>query len=178
MKLSILICTLESRRKWLARLFKRLEPQRCGDVEILTDKDNGEVSIGVKRNRLLEQATGDYICFVDDDDLVATDFVQRILEAVKTEPDCVGMEGIITFDGRKPRKFIHSLRYKSWYEKDGIYYRNPNHLSPVKRSLALQVRFPDKNNGEDHDYSQRLLPLLATEVYLENPIYFYEFRSK
>ena len=177
-KLSILIPTIEGREKWLTRILERLEPQRTGDVEILVNKDGRQKSIGEKRNELLEQSESDYVAFVDDDDLVSLDYVSRIVSAVETRPDCVGMEGIITFDGKRPQKFIHSLRYTSWYEKDGVFYRNPNHLSPVKRELALQVKFPYINNGEDHDYSKRLLPLLKTEVYLDNPIYFYEFRSR
>jgi glycosyltransferase involved in cell wall biosynthesis len=175
--LSILICTMPRRNTFFQRLMASLKPQLNDDVELKAVSDDGKMSIGEKRNTLLDAATGEYIAFIDDDDLVSNDYVQRILEAVKTKPDCVGMEGIITFDGQGARKFVHSLRYREWFEKDGIYYRNPNHLSPVKREHAIKVKFPDINMGEDHDYSKRLLPLLSTEVYLDNPIYFYECRS-
>lgn len=177
-KLSVLICSLESRKRFLDRLLERINPQTNNDqVEIIIDVDKGERTIGKKRNDLLHKAKGSYISFVDDDDLVAPDYVKRIIEATRTDPDCVGMEGIITFDGRNPKKFIHSLRYREWFEKKGIYYRNPNHLSPVKRELALQVMFPEINMGEDQDYSMRLLPFLKTEKYISGPIYFYEYIS-
>ncbi|NJL70647.1 MAG: glycosyltransferase family 2 protein [Candidatus Competibacteraceae bacterium] len=178
MKLSILICSLGSRHAMLARLLNRLNPQLNENVEVLVETDYGTMSIGEKRNRLLDKATGDYIAFIDDDDLVATDYVSRILDAVKTEPDCVGIEGRMTTDGADPRTFIHSFRYKTWYEQNGIYYRNPNHLNPVKREIALKVRFPDKNHGEDRDYSMSLLPLLTTEVYLEGTTYEYLYITK
>jgi glycosyltransferase involved in cell wall biosynthesis len=181
-KLSILICSLADRKDLLNRLLDILTGNHRGDiihhplgnVEILVDTDGGEKSTGQKRNDLLEKARGDYVCFVDDDDLVPDYYVERILETIETSPDVVGINGIITFSGKNPRKFIHSIQYKSWFEKDGIYYRCPHHLNPVKRELALQTKFHTRRTyNEDFDYSLRLLPLLKTEVYIEDVMYYY-----
>lgn len=180
MRLSILICSLFKRRNYLQRILSIIDKQikDRNDVECLTNTDDGMKTVGFKRNQLLESAKGDYICFVDDDDLVADDYVSKILNALTTNPDCVGIEGIITVNGQNPKKFIHSLQYTDWYEKDGVYYRNPNHLSPVKRDFALQAKFPnDKSFGEDKDYSMRLLKYLKTEVYINGPIYFYQYNE-
>ena len=57
------------------------------------------------------------------------------------------------------------------------YFRNPNHLNPVKRELALNTKFPKLDRFEDKDYSARLLKLLNTEEYIEEPIYHYLFRK-
>lgn len=176
-KFSILICSLSSREDKLYRLMRVLEPQKNDDVEILIKKDNGEISIGKKRNILLEEATGDYVAFIDDDDLVAEDYVKKITEAIKSNPDCCGIQGIITFQGQDPRIFIHSLRHKEWFEQNNIYYRCPNHLNPVKRELALQVRFPEINFGEDKDYSTRLFPLLKEEVFINGVVYNYLYEK-
>lgn len=146
------------------------------EVEIICDLDKGEAHIGTKRNRLISKATGDYVAFVDDDDRVSPDYVSRILGATQTNPDCVGIEGIYTCEGRK-RKFCSSLKYKSWFENGDLLYRCPNHLNPVLRSIASKVPFPEKSWGEDMDYSLKLLPYLKTEVYLEGPIYFYDYNA-
>ena len=127
---------------------------------------------------LLEESQGEYVAFVDDDDLVSNDYVGFILRAIDREPDVVGLHGIITTNGKNAKPFIHSIKYKTWFENNGIYYRYPNHLNPVKRVLALQVKFPDKSHGEDRDYSDRLFPLLKTEVMIEDPIYFYLYVDK
>jgi len=178
MKLSILICSLNNRKTFLDRLLERLCSQvNANEVEVLLSIDDGEATIGTKRNSLVHMATGDYVSMVDDDDLVSENYVNLILDAIKTTPDCVGMQGIITTDGKSPRKFVHSLKYRSWYEKDGIYYRNPNHLNPIKREKVLSTPFLEINRGEDSDFSMRILPLLESEVFVEEPIYFYEFRS-
>ena len=44
-------------------------------------------------------------------------------------------------------------------EKNGVYYRTPNHLSPVKHLIADKVRFPHVNHGEDAAYSKAIYPL-------------------
>lgn len=173
-RFSILICSLNERQSQLVNLLQDLNKQKTDEVEILVNTDDRQKTTGTKRNELLLQAKGDYTAFVDDDDKVVEDYIPRILKAISSNPDCVGMEGLITFVSKGiTRKFIHSIRYKTWFEKDNIYYRCPNHLNPVKRELALKVGFPEITVGEDHEYSKNLLPLLATEEYLENPIYFY-----
>jgi len=185
MKLSILICTLKNRQDYAKRLRECLYPQVenvSDQVEVLWAEDEGQQSIGHKRNELLKRAKGDYIAFVDDDDLLSDDYVARILSALESEPDCVGMHLLHFNDGVLGGLTYHSLRYTSWHESRETtlgmmrYYRNPNHLNPVKRDLALQVMFPEISMGEDKDYSTRLLPLLKTEEYIVEPIYYYLFR--
>lgn len=179
MRLSILVCTLVSRKQLLEELLIRLSSQleARDNVEIVIKEDNGEMTIGDKRNLLLDEARGKYVAFVDDDDLVAPDYVDKVIKATLNEPDCCGIEGMVTFDGGVSKKFVHSIQYKNWYEHGGVYYRCPNHLSPVKTELARQVRFPGRSMGEDQDYSMRLLPLLKTEEYIEGILYYYRYRS-
>ena len=175
-KLSILICSLIKRDYLLQRLLNGLNPQVIpynDSVEILINSDTGEKTIGKKRNELILKATGDYICFVDDDDLVSNDYVQKVLSAISSRPDCCGIEGMITFDGSNPKKFVHSNKYKTWFESRGVYYRNPNHLNPVKREYATRVGFPEISRGEDRIYSERILPFLKTERYIIGTIYRY-----
>lgn len=182
--MSILICSLVERDSLLKGLLISLERQITDDVEILVEKDNGEITIGEKRNILLERATGDYVVFVDDDDRVSNDYISKILKALSNSPDCCAIEGEITrmkrvrqrgriVRERCTQKFIHSIQYDKWFKRDGIYYRCPNHLNPIRRELALQVKFLLKNTGEDIDFSLRLRPFLRVEEYISGSIYFY-----
>lgn len=182
--LSILICSLTSRSKYLERLNAAIQPQLNERVEVLIEIDDGKISIGDKRNILLSKASGKYISFVDDDDLVESIYVDKILEATGQNPDVVGIH-LLHFENDILRGLTyHSLKYTHWWNErnkenpDLInYYRNPNHINPVKKDLASQIKFPSVNREEDHDYSTRLLPLLKTEVYIEDPIYRYLVRS-
>lgn len=172
-KLSILTATLNSRAEIFKNLARVLRAQSNADVEMLANCDNGEKSIGQKRNELLESSKGDYVVFIDDDDMISPFYVFGILQAIQSKPDCCGLEGIITQRNIGPKKFVHSLKYEDWFEKDDIYYRCPNHLNPIKREIALDAKFPDKSWQEDKDFSERLKGKLKTEVYISGPIYYY-----
>jgi glycosyltransferase involved in cell wall biosynthesis len=172
-RLSILTATMHERNGIFRNLAKVLKAQSTPEVEMLAICDNGELSIGAKRNQLLEAAKGDYVCFVDDDDMISPFYIFGILTAIKDNPDCVGIEGIITSTGIGPKKFVHSLQYVDWFEKDDVYYRCPNHLNPIKREIALDAKFPETYFGEDKEFSQRLKGKLKTEVFIKGPIYFY-----
>lgn len=135
-------------------------------------------NIGTKRNKLLEKAKGEYVVFVDDDDHICYNYVQLILDACKEGSDCIGISGTMTTNGNNERQWHISKDYGSWHTKDNVYYRTPNHISPVKRELALQAGFPEISFGEDFEYSMRLIPLIKTETKVNGNIYWYRFISK
>lgn len=172
-KLSILICGLKDREAILMNLAKILKLQGDSRIEILANIDKGESSIGKKRNELLQSAKGEYVCFVDDDDMISPFYTSHILKAIENNPDCVGIKGVIVQKNHPPKYFIHSLKYKDWYEENGIYYRCPNHLNPIKKELAIQVGFPDSYYQEDRNFSLRIKNILTTETYIDDPIYYY-----
>lgn len=184
-KFSILIPSLNRRKKYLDRLMEIITPQLTDEVEVLFNIDDGEKSIGTKRNELIDKAKGDYIAFVDDDDIVEDCYVKEILKAIQQGPDVVGMHLLYKEDDILKGLTYHSLKYTHWWDEphnqlNGIrnYYRNPNHLNPVRREYALATKFPEINFAEDKDYSYRILKYLNTEVYIERPIYEYLYRSK
>lgn len=179
---SILICTLEERTQLFERIYNQLKTQidQLGlenEVEILYCRDNREYSVGFKRNLLEREAQGEYTCFVDDDDLVHNNYIKMIYDALQEKPDCVSLIGIITFDGHSPMPFIHSIDYDSYFARDGRYYRPPNHLNPIKRSIALEFKFPEINTGEDTDWAMRIAraKVLKKEAKINTPYYFYLF---
>jgi hypothetical protein len=179
MILSILIPTLPQRKEMLDSLLENLNKQLYyyqNDVEVIIDNGTGD-TIGKKRNLMLQLAKGDFVVFIDDDDDIAHDYLESIIGAIKENPnaDCIGMNGIITTDGVQQRKWSISIEHGSWHEKDGVYYRTPNHISPVKREIANMVGFTDKTMGEDYDYSMGILPLLKKETFINKELYHYKY---
>lgn len=179
-KLSILIPSLNERRKTLENLRSELENQvGKKNVEILHLSDDRQLSIGQKRGMLLIQSTGEYVAFVDDDDMVSSDYIQKVLAAVSSNPDCSSLTGQITFSDGYSRPFIHSLRYDSWVDdhEGKVYYRPPNHLNAIKRVHAIKVGFPPLNNGEDRVFSMGVKPMLKTEAWIDGVIYHYQCKK-
>lgn len=177
--LSILILTIPGREEKLARLMTILKHQITDDVEVVIEHDECVLSVGAKRNNALDNAKGRYICFMDDDDMVSPNYVKHVLNIIRnTDVDCCSLNGEITINNGVPQKFIHSLKYKTWYEegvgKNKVYYRNPNHLNVVKREIARRVRFDDISIGEDEDYSKRLLPYLTVQGEIDETLYYYD----
>ena len=182
---SILIPTLDERKAVFDNLYSSLVKQinECNlqeKIEIIVLCDNREKTIGAKRNELLHKSEAKYISYVDDDDTLHENYIQMIYKALLTEPDCVSLKGIITINGGDPRSFIHSIKYNSWYEQDSVYYRPPNHLNPILRSIAIQFTFPENNHGEDADWSMQIQrsQLLKKEAEIDVPYYFYLYTIK
>ena len=171
-RLSILICSITGRENSLHKLLSILKKQENNQVEILIEIDNKEITTGEKRNNLLEKAKGDYIVFIDDDDEVSDDYIEKILKALESNPDSCGIEGEIRRKEEKNR-FISAIEFNCWHYIGKTLCRSTNHLNPVKRELALKVKFPLNTHGEDEYYAMRLRSLINTEVKIEGPIYYY-----
>lgn len=177
MKLSILICTLESRRNQFDRLIRILQPQLTDEVEIKFLRDQKQKTIGYKRNQLLQAATGDYVAFIDDDDRISPNYVQLLLKGIETDPDCCSLIGQITFNGKGQQKFIHSIGYTSYFEQGRIYYRPPNHLNCIRASIAKQFIFDEINMYEDTHWAMAICNagVLKTEYKIEETLYYYDY---
>jgi glycosyltransferase involved in cell wall biosynthesis len=186
--LSILICTLNRRSGLLSRLAECLRPQINERVEVLVAADDGEITIGEKRNKLLEQATGKYVAFIDDDDMVSDKYIEYVLKAIDQNPDVIGIHLLMYYDSHLAGLTYHSLQYKEWSDRKSnvdqrltFYYRNPNHINPIKKDLIGDLRFPHQNMSEDDLFSQALQKKIVTadlkEVFIHEPIYYYLVRT-
>lgn len=180
MKLSILIPTIPAHDAPFKLLHESLLSQKRDDVEILVMKTpasiKGGPSTGVKRQRLLEQAQGDYIVFIDSDDVVPHYYVDEMLRACDSGADCFAINGTMTTDGAKEVQWFLSKDYKNEdviIDGKTVYLRRTNHITGVKRSIALKAGFPNKSNAEDKAYSDRLV--LMSEFKIEPPMYWYRY---
>lgn len=183
MKLSILIPTIKRHTRHFTNLLSELRSQilpHSEYIEIIVDAVEDD-TIGTKRNRLLETASGKYLLFIDSDDEISTNYISLIMEAIESDCDCASLKGIITFDGKNPEVFEHSLKYDEWKTNpEGYevrYERYQNHLNLCRSSIAKQFRYPEINHGEDHVWSKQVHEsgLLKTEHYIPDVIYFYKF---
>jgi len=185
-RLSILIPSTHDRQPLLDGLLLSLNKQITdlgveGSVEIITSIDNREATVGFKRNQLIHQAEGEYVVFIDSDDEVTYDYISEVLKATHLEPDVITFNGYMTHSGsnRENFKIAQGLPYITIKDANGKneYLRFPNHLCPVKKSVAIQIGYRDLKFAEDYDYALRLKnsDLIKTSAYIEKDLYHYKY---
>lgn len=180
-KLSIIIPCYNA-EPYIDELMKSLMPQKTDEVEVIVvddgskfpylpsfpgvklyRKENGGVSSA--RNLGLQKAHGEYISFVDADDILAPDYVQRIFKATESKPDTV------------------YLSWKSICGRHGKIISGPNdEFNPANRCVWNRVFHRDYIKGmkfdeempvaEDDDFLNRL-PKAKSKTYIDVPVYFY-----
>lgn len=178
MKLAILIATLPERADKLKRLLSILEPQvrkRMGEVFYSLHDAGRSMPTGRKRNQLISQTESEYFVFIDDDDVIPDYYVDEILAAIEFTPDVITFNGYMTTNGQDRRDW--TIRLGSEYtEKNGHYYRWPNHIVPMRREKVNGVSFPDVWVQEDYLWSKKIheLKLLKTEIHIDKEMYWYD----
>lgn len=178
-KWSIMVLTQTSRAKFLRRLLDVLDPQ----VEKFKDQVHVDVrmfdpslSLGDNREVMRQDSMGEYLCFIDDDDLVPQDYVATILPLLDGI-DYIGFPIKIFMDSVLERTAYHSLQYPGWTTKGGVHYRDISHLNPMRRDLALLCPM-EGGVAEDFRwaYAMRQTGMVRHEHYIDRPMYDYLFR--
>src|SRR5690606_1110898 len=127
---------------------------------ILSDpRPRGTCSTGEKRNDLMRQAKGEYIWFIDDDDWIEHDAMTEVIKGCESGADVICYNGYMTTNGHS--RVDWEIRLGHPYcatQRDGkeFYLRYPNHISPMRRELAMKARFPKTNHGEDYKFATQL----------------------
>ena len=143
------------------------------DKNISYERLNKKVSIGEKRNMLIEKARGEVIVQFDDDDYYAPNYISTMLAALATrDADLINLRGWFLYD-------IRSSFFGYWdlMEKEGPHYRcdqagvglimlnqqnnqdfKNNHLGygfsyAFKKKVWDSVKFPDVNWNEDGEFA-------------------------
>lgn len=184
MKLSILICTIAERKAQFDSLISELLKQDTqSQCEIISICDNKELTIGAKRQKLLDIAKGDFVVYIDDDDKVAPDYIEKICNAIQPGVDSIGfLQHCTSIYPNVTRTAIAHLsnRWNGWSDSVGGYQhvRTPYHKTPIKREIAHSIGFNSELRfGEDHDFSIRLKQSgkIQNEVFIPEIMYYYQY---
>ena len=165
LRLSIII-PFYNAEPYTHELLKVLAPQITDEVEVIVVDDGSKkpfktefpfVKVHRQQNRGcasarnvgIDKARGDYISFIDADDMVSRDFVSKILEKTKDEPDVIEMSW-------------KSLTENGWNIKAKLNNQNERLSNPsvctrvFKRSFIGDIRFNEKKDStEDEDFSRK-----------------------
>lgn len=175
---SVLIASHVKRAEQLKNMVAMLEPQLVDGVEVVVLWNRGRRPLGDYRRLLCENARGEYVCFVDDDDRLPDHYVSDIVAAfgedyVGFEIEVLDMAGVIGRPGQKYRA-IHSIRNKRWHQVGDVFYRHVSHLNPIRRDLALKGVW-EGNQSEDHRWADSTVQFVRSENYIDKVMYYYDF---
>lgn len=183
MRLSIIIPYYNC-LEYMKKLFERLKPQLNEKVEVLIidDGSGDDLSFvespfvkvfylpknsgcaGIPRNVGLDMAQGEYITFIDSDDLVANNFVDKILDKIEHED------------------FDYCLM--SWWSdnfKIDIVHGRPDWNCSVwgivyKKELIGDTRFSSLRIGEDYGFNRDVLKGKCSII--SDYLYYYRSNEK
>ena len=131
---------------------ERLDRYNSKLVKILHQKENK--GAGTTYNVGIDEAQGQYIAFIDADDFTSTDYVEVLLNAIKTNPtELIYMDWQDTFTQEVITKPDNYAPWKAIYKKDII----PKFPTDIK--FHFDVPFYDKlkERGFTKSYVDKLL---------------------
>lgn len=178
---SILICTLAWRERQFLSLLDSLLPQaeaRPGQVEVVALRNNGELLLADYRQAMLDDPrNGQYVSFLDDDDLVAEYYVSDVMAALASGPDVVGFT-VTMNDSAWPGVSLSSFSIRnnpSGTPRNGVFYRRVSPFSPIRTSLARMGSYIAPGKYDDEAYAASLDAHLeyATEEFTYRPLFTY-----
>ena len=150
------------------------------DVEIIVVKDNKQNTIGAKREYMYSLANGLYSQMTDDDDELAPNAIELILNAIKSNPEipCITFREKCMMNGVY-KSSNHSIRYYQWMDnQDGFdYVRSPFYKDVIRTDIAKSVPFPKIRYNEDEQWSKALYPLLTDEIHIDKELYHYIYNE-
>lgn len=184
--LSILIPTIPERGDMFTKLFNEIHRQleymktfhpSLGDIEILVDSSkrflDGGLSIGKKREALVKSASGKYLCFLDDDESIAPNYLETLVRLCNRDADVVTFRNI-----SKMSNYWMVVDMSIKYNNDEaspeyMVRRSPWHVCPVVSVFAKMHKFNDINYGEDWLWMQQVLSHCETEAHTDAIIHQY-----
>jgi glycosyltransferase involved in cell wall biosynthesis len=178
MKLSILICSVNTRiDNFLQEIYKQINWQIKDDVEVLCIIDNKSMTIGRKRNLLIDMAKWDYVVFVDDDDRISHDYIDRLLEWIESWMDVICFDAKISINGWEYKRVQYSRNHVNW-ENEHYYTRQPNNLMCWKRDIANKVKYENISYWEDTARAKEMISKITSEHRIDEVLYYYEFNEQ
>ncbi len=170
----------------IVREYQQTHP-RGKDIRIVRQPQN--MGIGMARNRIIDEAKGKYLFFMDADDEMPNDSIQRLYHAAQQYSAQIvygSNERIYDFDGRKriekdlyrPMQFLHGDDFANYaYES----YRNIpanvwKYLIDISVYRDNHLRFQDINYWEDFVMTMDLPTYITRAVFIPNIIYSYYCR--
>lgn len=179
MKLTILIPTVPSRLTFFyPKIMNELLRQTEGydNIELIALFDNKKRTIGAKRQSMLDLVQGEYVAFIDDDDRIAPNYIQEIMDTLTNNPesDCIVFNVLCTVNGGTPMLCKYGIEFKNGEIPNGEWRGQPAHIMVYKTSIAKKHKYKDMGSGEDCDWVRRACLDIKCQIRIDKVLYYYD----
>lgn len=148
-------------------------------IKVIHQKNSGQ---SVARNNALKVATGDYYCFIDSDDYVADNLLERLYSLITEKDADISLVSYQTFTGE-------IAEADSKISPDIVTYSNTNMIKNIhmvkdelyvvmwgklfKKELFEGIRFPEGRICEDLHVLYRIYDKAKISVFSDEKLYYY-----
>lgn len=134
-----------------------------GWAELVLDDSAG--CLGLKRQKMLLAARGEYVAVLDDDDDISDNYFKRIKTGINKGVDVV----CVSINRHEDGVFKHIQRFgvNNPYKGHQMY---AGHFCAVKTVLALKSGYRAIGEGEDADHIMGLQDHIKTALYVKEPL--------
>ncbi len=160
------------------QIFQISKLETLGCVEWIIDNStsflNGGLSIGKKRESLVQRATGKYLCFLDDDDTVSPNYIETLVRLCNQDQDVCTFRSLIKLEkywGIVNMKLAYLVNDQ--FSAEHTIRRPPWHICPVRSEFAKLYGFENINNAEDFKWFEKVLSHCTTESHTDRILFQY-----
>lgn len=137
--------------------------------------------ISKTRNFCLEKANGEYVCFIDSDDIIHPQMIEKLVSNILTYKCEISICAFDKFDDEMNIN-LHQVSSKSivltsdevkrdFFLNKKIGFANWNKL--YRSNIAKNIVFEDIVLGEDYLYNSEYFKMVNKAVFIDTSLYFY-----
>lgn len=183
--LSVLIPSIPNRAIKLASLMACLSAQDDPRLEVIVLTDNKRRHLGAKRNEMMRMAQGEYVCHIDDDEMLAPDFLAALAPELVYGADLVHYDAGVSLNGSpefRVTTILGAQPEQPRHLSDGRYsdiVRPPWHWCCWRTEFARRFKFPEHFDGaEDWFWLRQALPEVTSARRVDRVLFHHRFDAK